>query len=261
MSINKNLNVLHANLNRPEPYLINEIYYGLIGGGGGGSQFLSMPECPGGPSLVSGGRGGESGEVVTGSFIITHTEFAYITNVGQGGDAGFNSGGGVAQLGQNGTSSSLEYRSSIVDIAEGGRGNFITEIANIIDDGTALNAILDPNPSRPGAWAQSGGGGHCEPVVQRGGGGGTDTSWFFAPDEPTNTIDAVDGTGGGGGGSNYQGQVGGDGGNGVVILSFYDPEDKFTYETDAQYQFYTNGYRQLYYFEPGFFRIVGRKQR
>jgi hypothetical protein len=83
--LNLNLNTVQSNLNRPGPITTQQIFYALIGGGGGGSQ--------------AGGNGGQGGQIITSSFIITHTDSCFITEIGQGGLGGLTVSGNNVRLG------------------------------------------------------------------------------------------------------------------------------------------------------------------
>lgn len=234
--LNLNLNTLNANLNRPGPITTQQIFYALIGGGGGGSQ--------------AGGNGGQGGQIVTSSFIITHTDSCFITEIGQGGLGGLTVSGNIVRLGLNGTgSTTLEYKSSQVNAASGGLGNFNTNTTQADPPGTILPIQLNPTfDDCPGqSCTYTAGDGTKGSIATQGiqgvgfGGGG-----FGAPAAPP-AVPAVD--------------VGGVGTNGAAILSFFDPRNIFTYEGDYNAEFYTNGYRIFYYTTTGFFKFIGTSQR
>jgi hypothetical protein len=239
--LNLNLNTVQSNLNKPAPITTAEIYYALIGGGGGGDQRgTNTGACAGGPSLIPGGKGGQGGQIITSSFIITHTDSCFITEISQGGLGGLVVSGINVRFGQSGSGvTTLEYQSSSLNEASGGLGGIMTNTGSQAG-GTILPLQLNPTPGS-GIQAGNATAGFCEPNSIQGQQG--------------------QGFGGGGFGATYQGDAGGVGTNGAVILSFFDPRNIYTYAGDYDEEFYTNGYRIFYYYSTGFFQFIGTSQR
>ena len=270
--INLNVNRIEARLNRPGPNLITPVHYLVIGGGWRGSGVLSTP-------------GGQSGEFNTGILNFQHETTATFS-IGRG------------ALGVNSTTpglSSAAASSSLLD--------YTTDSVNIVSlPGSQSAADCNPgdasdiypcnekgswihDPTTYYFWAQDGGKSYDVPATGndlRGYGGGQyqgagqPTAEFpFGNSERNNTTDGYNGTGAGGG-SGFGAPPGqsGDGGNGVVGLAIYDPNeifdvditvptrgsgDGFTSQTIVKWE----GYRIWYFhgtYSGGSFTISGRKQ-
>ncbi len=175
----------------------NSSALGLVafGGAGGGTGAGGDNQ-----SGLPGGSGGGAGWIGVGGVSI-QTNFSNATGYGHnGGDGNGAGGGGAGNVGETGG-------------AEGASG----------DGGTGRSYDINGTST---CYAGGGGGGMANSVdlstATCGGGAGGGGQTYGT--NPPNGVDALDGTGGGGGGAGYNSTamqyIGGDGGDGVVIIRF-----------------------------------------
>ena len=132
--INRNVNTLNANLNRPGPILSNTIHYMVIGGGAGGDRVDFS---------------GPGGEFITGSVDVAHLS-TLTFQVGKGGI------GGLANTSTNGATSSLDYTPLSLSVnAAGGVAHIGVPNSGSVAGGNAKGP-WDITPQYFG-WAEDGG--------------------------------------------------------------------------------------------------------
>ena len=270
--INLNVNRIEARLNRPGPNLITPVHYLVIGGGFRGSGVLSSP-------------GGESGEFNTGILNFEHETTATFS-VGRG---ALGVGSTTIGLAVTGSQSELDYPNDSTNIVS------LPGSQSAADCNPGVPSATGPcnakgtwihDPTLYNAWAQDGGKSYDVPGTANdefGTGGGLGSTFPWATNRgddsvpPTNPArtPAYNGTGGGGG-SGFGSPPGqsGDGGNGVVGLAIYDPNEIFDVTivaptrgqgdvTQQQTIVKWEGYRIWYFhgsYSVGSFTINGRKQ-
>lgn len=215
--INRNVNTLNANLNRPGPILSNTIHYMVIGGGAGGDRVAFS---------------GPGGEFITGSVDVAHLS-TLTFQVGKGGIAG----DGTPNTSTNGATSSLDYTPLSLSVnAAGGVAHIGVPNSGSVVGGNAKGP-WDITPQYFG-WAEDGGN-TIGAATGFGGGvtGGTPThSGSFPFPNSIQDADQRNAYNFSGGGGASDDSTPGDGGNGMVALALYDPRDIFeTVVVDPDY--------------------------
>lgn len=238
--LNLNFNIVECQRRAIAPVLFTPIEYMIIGGGGGGNT----------GNGTNGGNGGGGGQFISSSFDITHLTSADIV-IGNGG-SGRNAQG---LTGFNGENSTLTYQSIAIATSNGGvGGGGATGGQPDVNAGTAANGT---------AWFLS----NPFPLYGPNGGGGAGSSNSVASDggetgggdggDPTTSATAN--TGAGGGGSNWNAFPSGNGGSGISILRYFNPNNIFdatggTISTVGDYTYHT-------FTSNGTFTFLGKRDR
>ena len=237
--LNLNYNIIECQRRGIAPVLITPIEYMIVGGGGGGNT----------GNGTNGGNGGGGGQFISSSFDITHLTSATIV-IGQGGSGKT----GIGLTGDNGQNSVLTYNSSPIATSNGGTGGGgATGGAPNVNAGFALNGTLWFLSQFVRYGPQGGGGaGSVNSVATDGGGTGGGNGG-----DPTTS--ATDNSGGGGGGSNWNAFPSGNGGSGISILRYFNPNNIFdatggTITTVDEYTYHT-------FTTNGTFTFLGKRDR
>jgi hypothetical protein len=238
--LNLNFNTLECQRRGIAPVLITPIEYMIIGGGGGGNA----------GDGTNGGNGGGGGQFISSSFDITHLTSATIV-IGNGGIGGPLQGNG----GTNGQNSTLTYNAAPIATSTGGTGGGgATGGTPGVNAGTAANGTAwFLSTTNPLYGPQGGGGAGATTSVATDGGG---TGGGNGGDPATS---ATANSGGGGGGSNWNAFPAGNGGSGISILRYFNPNNIFdatggTISTVGDYTYHT-------FTSNGTFTFLGKRDR
>jgi len=237
--LNLNFNIVECQRRTIAPVLITAIEYMIIGGGGGGNT----------GNGTNGGNGGGGGQFISSSFDITHLTSADIV-IGNGG-SGRNAQG---LTGFDGENSTLTYNAVAIATSNGGTGGGgATGGTPGVSAGIAQNGTLWFLSPTIRFGPQGGGGAGSSASVATvggatGGGNGGDP-----------TTSATANSGGGGGGSNWNAFPSGNGGSGISILRYYNPNNIFdatggTISTVGDFTYHT-------FTSNGTFTFLGKRDR